>query len=142
MTRRRAWDSLSASYRGRLERGGITRDLYESDSGSLAEARGHKSSEHENARRRALRWARKNLALMPEGATEARRRRYDADLTGRALADIYDAIDDDHDWAWMADRLAEQHKDTIEYRKGHPDPGRYNWFFVRDETPQTLWFYH
>lgn len=46
MMPRRSWDSLSGSYRARLERGGVSRSDYESGA-SLSKARGHaKTPEH------------------------------------------------------------------------------------------------
>jgi len=48
---RKGWESLSPTYRQRLERGGITRKSYESGT-ALHAARGKKSAQHESQRDR------------------------------------------------------------------------------------------
>ncbi len=49
MTARREWSTLSAAYRGRLERAGISRPVYESGA-PLARARGHVATPERPAR--------------------------------------------------------------------------------------------
>lgn len=53
--RRKGWDALSTPQRRRYERAGVTRSQYESGAGSLAKARGHGTSQQENARQSFLR---------------------------------------------------------------------------------------
>lgn len=57
MPRRGSWTALSASYRARLERGGVTAEHYESG-GSLTKARGHAPGEEYQRRKAAKkRWS-------------------------------------------------------------------------------------
>lgn len=58
-SRRKGWDSLSPTYRKRLQRGGITKTSY-GKGASLHKARGKKSAEHENKQRKFWRLADKN----------------------------------------------------------------------------------
>lgn len=52
---RKGWDALSAGYRRRLERKGVTRESYDSGQ-SLNAARGHKSASYEAAQSRRYRF--------------------------------------------------------------------------------------
>lgn len=88
---RRSWDALSGPYKRRLERAGITQDIYESGAVSLSRARGHGATpEHpERAFRRPDkygRYLRRRVAKgrqVPEGMiTEAPSRRIIGDEIG------------------------------------------------------------
>ena len=57
---RKGWDSLSAKYRARLQKGGISKTKYESGE-KLHKARGHISSRHEKKQQRFWRLADKQL---------------------------------------------------------------------------------
>jgi hypothetical protein len=129
VTHRGRWEDLSPNYRKRLQRQGISQSDYESGA-SLAKARGHRTTEEENKRRRQLRKLRKFAKKQEDWYYRDADEVYE-ELKGKDLDLILSQIENQEE----AERL---------WLQGDLLPARFQWLMrdPTDELPDWMHYYH
>jgi len=140
-TRRKRWEDLSETYRRRLERGGITRELHRRGA-PLHRPRGHVTREHERAQRVSRR-------LPPELQQIIERYGAEKKIDGTEInwnSEVLDALKDRKRGSqWVIDRLEAMRKRSKTY-DGDPEADfildAEEWKLLRNDNVAHWVWYH
>ena len=135
MARRKNWESLSDTYRKRLQRSGIGKTEYESGR-SLARARGHTSEQAENRRRRQYRFIERWVRRYIENYGRI------ADVDEDEIRDIIQQRIDEEGLDTTVAELKEQEDLENLYDAGLIEQAQTGWKSREQVWPDWMYYYH